>query len=144
MMIDDIYNSKILSAAAHISYIGHLNDADASSRQHSRVCGSVISIDVKVHDGIIIDFAQQVRACALGQAAASLTAQHVIGTNTCEIEALRYTMYAMLKDNGAPPTGKFAALACLQPVKDFNARHASTLLIFDALVDCIQQIKNAK
>ncbi|UXN04484.1 iron-sulfur cluster assembly scaffold protein [Bartonella sp. HY406] len=140
-MIDDIYNSKILSAAAHISLTGRLSDADASSRQHSKICGSIITVDIKITNGIVTEFAQEVRACALGQASASLLANHVIGASTRELMELKDVMYAMLKEDGQPPIGKFEELGCLQPVKDFKARHASTLLVFDAVVDCIQQIE---
>lgn len=142
IMIDDIYNKKILSAAALISHIGRLADAHASSSQHSKLCGSSVTVDIKIDNGMVTDFAQEVRACALGQASSSIMAECIIGSTVEELKQLRRIMYAMLKENGAPPQDKFAEFSCLQPVKDFKARHASTLLTFDAVVDCIEQIEH--
>lgn len=95
-------------------------------------------------DGKIVDFAHDVKACALGQAAASIMARHVIGSTAAEIRALRDQVRAMLKENGAPPNGKWSEIAALEPVRDYKARHASTLLTFEATLDCVNQVEAAQ
>ncbi len=140
-MIDEIYNAKILEFAGNIPCIGTLNAPDASAKAHSKLCGSTISVDLKVDEGLITDFAQEVKACALGQSSASIVAANIIGASADEMRALKATMYAMLKEGGQPPEGRFEALKFLEPVRDYRARHASTLLIFDAVVDSLDQIE---
>jgi len=139
-MLDEIYNRRVLELAADIPRLGRLAAPDASAKAHSRLCGSTVIVDLCVRDGRISDFAHDVRACALGQASSSLMARHVIGATPDELVALRQTMLDMLKQNGAPPGGKWADFAVLAPVKDFKARHASTMLTFDAVVDALGQI----
>jgi len=139
-MINDIYNDKILEYAAHIEKIGRLANPDASSTKHSKICGSTVTVDLNIKDNIVVDFAHLVRACALGQASSSLMASHIIGCTTDELRNLRDTIWRMLTENGAAPTGKFANFACLEPIKDYQARHASTMLTFDAVIDCLDQI----
>lgn len=143
-MIDDIYNKKVLELAANIPRLGRLPDPDASARAHSRLCGSTVTIDLKVKDGHVVDFAHDVKACALGQASSSLMAQHVIGASAEELFDLRETMTKMLKANGAPPSGKWADFAVLEPVRNFRARHASTLLTFDAVTEALGKLGLAK
>lgn len=140
-MIDEIYNSKILGYAARIGRLGRLANPDASAHKHARLCGSTIMVDLKMEKNVVIGFAQEVRACALGQASAAIMAQRIIGAEAEELKLLRKTMLAMLTENGPPPTGRFADFACLQPVKDYRARHASAMLVFEAVVDCIEQIE---
>lgn len=140
-MIDDVYNAKILEFAGNIPRIGRLADADASARAHSRLCGSTVTVDLKMENGVVTDFAHEVKACALGQASSSIMARNVIGTGAAELRALRGTMQKMLKENGPPPQGRFAELKYLEPVRDYKARHASTMLTFDAVVDAIEQIE---
>jgi len=140
-MIDDVYNAKILGFAGKIGRIGRLPDADASATAHSKLCGSTVTIDLKMRDGVVTDFAHVVKACALGQASSSIMASHVVGASAEELRALRETMRAMLKDGGAPPAGRFDDLKYLEPVRDYKARHASTMLTFDAVVDAIGQIE---
>jgi NifU-like protein involved in Fe-S cluster formation len=140
-MIDDVYNAKILGFAGNIGRIGRLPDADASATAHSRLCGSTVTIDLKMQDGVVTDFAHEVKACALGQASSSIMAANVVGASADELRAVRETMRRMLKENGAPPEGRFADLKYLEPVRDFKARHASTMLTFDAVVDAIGQIE---
>lgn len=140
-MIDDIYNKLILQHAAHISKIGHLQNPDATSKKQSRLCGSTITVDLKVNNGIVTDFAHDVKACALGQASASIMAKYIIGTSTNDLKKLQKAMWDMLVNNGPAPTHPFEEFACLQPVKDYKARHGSTMLTFDAVVDCIEQIE---
>jgi NifU-like protein involved in Fe-S cluster formation len=140
-MLDDIYNSKILEFAGNIPRIGRLPDPDASARAHSRLCGSTVTVDVKMADGKVSDFAHDVKACALGQASSSIMARNVIGSTPAELRALREVMRKMLKENGAPPDGRWSDLKYLEPVRDYRARHASTMLTFDAVVDAVDQIE---
>jgi NifU-like protein involved in Fe-S cluster formation len=140
-MLDEIYNRRILELAADIPRLGRLNSPDASARAHSKLCGSTVTVDLSVRDGRVSDFAHDVRACALGQASSSLMARHIIGATPDELTVLRKTMHAMLKDNGAPPEGKWADFAALEPVRDYKPRHASTLLTFDAVADALAQIE---
>ena len=139
-MLDDIYNQRVLELAANIPRLGRLAQPDASARAHSRLCGSTVVVDLCVRDGRVVDFAHEVRACALGQASSSLMARHVVGATAEELLALRETMTRMLKANGAPPSGKWAQFAVLEPVRDYKPRHASTLLTFDAVADALGQI----
>jgi NifU-like protein involved in Fe-S cluster formation len=97
-----------------------------------------------MRDGVVTDYAHDVKACALGQASSSIMAQHVVGANAQELRDLRETMLRMLKEEGAAPQGRFDDLKYLEPVRDYKARHASTMLVFDAVVDCIDQIEKAK
>ena len=140
-MLNDIYNERILEFAGNLPRIGRLNDPDASATAHSKLCGSTVTVDLKLADGIVTDFAHEVRACALGQAASSIMARHIVGVRTDDLRALRDRMLAMLKHNGAPPEGRWADCAVLEPVRDYKARHASTMLTFDAVVDAIGQIE---
>ena len=143
-MLDDIYNTKILEFAGNISRIGKLADPDASARAHSRLCGSTVTVDVKMADGRVSDFAHDVKACALGQASSSIMARTVIGSTGEELRGVREAMYKMLKENGAPPEGRWSDLKYLEPVRDYRARHASTLLTFDAVLDAVNQIEARK
>ena len=140
-MIDDVYNAKILGFAGNIGRIGRLENPDASAMAHSKLCGSTVTIDLKMKDGVVTDFGHVVKACALGQASSSIMANHVVGATADELRAVRETMLKMLKENGAPPEGRFADLKYLEPVRDYRARHASTMLTFDAVVDAIGQIE---
>jgi NifU-like protein involved in Fe-S cluster formation len=140
-MIDDVYNAKILEFAGNIPRIGRLDDADAEATAHSKLCGSKVHIWLKMDGDTITDFAHEVKACALGQASSSIMARHVVGETASELRAVRDTMIAMLKTNGPPPGGAFADLKFLEPVREYRARHASTLLTFDAVVDAIDQIE---
>jgi NifU-like protein involved in Fe-S cluster formation len=139
-MLDDIYNKQILQFAGAIPRIGRLPDADASATAHSRLCGSTVTVDLKMDGDVVTDFAHDVKACALGQASSSIMAQHVVGATAEELRAVREAMRKMLKENGPPPEGRFADLKFLEPVRDYKARHASTMLTFDAVVDALDQI----
>jgi NifU-like protein involved in Fe-S cluster formation len=140
-MLDDIYNDKILEFAGNIPRIGRLAEPDASARAHSRLCGSTVTVDLKMKDGRVSDFAHDVKACALGQASSSVMARNVIGSTPEELRAVRGAMQRMLKENGPPPDGRWADLKYLEPVRDYKARHASTMLTFDAVVDAASQIE---
>jgi NifU-like protein involved in Fe-S cluster formation len=140
-MLDDIYNKRILEFAASIPRIGRLPAPDATATAHSRLCGSTVTVDLKMDGDVVSDFAHEVKACALGQASSSVMARHVVGARASELRGVRETMQRMLKENGPPPDGRFADLAYLEPVRDYKARHASTMLTFDAVVDAIDQIE---
>ncbi len=139
-MINEIYNQRILELAGNIPRLGRLKNPDASAKAHSRLCGSIVTIDLCVVSGRVIDFAHDVKACALGQASSSLMARHIIGSTAEELTELRDRMTRMLKASGPPPDGKWAEFAVLEPVRDYKARHASTLLTFDAVADALAQI----
>lgn len=136
-MIDDIYNTDVLRLAAHITRIDPLPNADAEAELRSPLCGSTIAVQLCVAGGRITDYAQEVKACALGQAAASVMAAQVIGKDAAVLAAVRATVEAMLKSGGAPPDGDWAALAALQPAKDAKARHGAILLPFDAVLKAL-------
>ena len=139
-MLNDIYNKRIIELAGNIPRLGRLAEPDASATAHSKLCGSTVKIDLKMDGGVVTDFAHDVKACALGQASSSIMARHVIGSNAAELRELRETVRKMLKENGPPPSGKWADIAVLEPVRDYKARHASTLLTFDAVVSALDQI----
>ncbi|PSH67756.1 iron-sulfur cluster assembly scaffold protein [Phyllobacterium brassicacearum] len=140
-MINDVYNARILEFAGNIQRLGRLQDPDASATAHSKLCGSTVTVDLKMQDGVVSDFAHDVKACALGQASSSIMARHVIGATAQELRDVREAMFKMLKENGAPPEGRFEDLKFLEPVRDYKARHNSTMLTFDAVVDCLNQIE---
>jgi len=140
-MINEIYNRQILGFAADIPRLQRLSAPDATAVAISRLCGSKVTVDLNMKDGVVTDFGQEVKACALGQASSSIMARHVVGSTAEELRVLREQMYRMLKEEGPAPTGKWAELEALLPVRDFKARHASTLLTFDAVVDAVGQIE---
>ena len=137
-MIDDLYSAKVLRLAADLPRVGRLADPDGSSEKVSKLCGSRVVVDVKVDDGRVVDFAQDVKACALGQASASVLGAHVIGASLEELETTLNAFRAMLKAGGPPPEGRFADLALLATVKDYPARHTSTLLAFEAAAEAVR------
>jgi NifU-like protein involved in Fe-S cluster formation len=143
-MLNDVYNAKILELAGTIPRIGRLSDADASATAHSKLCGSTVTVDLKMDGDTVSDFAHDVKACALGQASSSIMARNVVGAKADELRSLRETVRKMLKENGAPPSGKWADIAVLEPVRDYKARHASTMLTFDAVVSAIDQIEQKR
>ncbi|HPG04267.1 MAG TPA: iron-sulfur cluster assembly scaffold protein [Rhodoblastus sp.] len=118
--------------AANIPRLVRLEKPDASASAHSKLCGSTVAVDVQITDGRVADFAHDVKACALGQASSSIMARNVIGSTPEELRDLRDAVRRMLKENGPPPDGKWADIAALEPVRNYKARHASTLLTFEA------------
>lgn len=140
-MLNDIYNSRILELAGNIPRLGRLASPQATSRQHSKLCGSTVTVDLSLVDGRVSDYAQDVKACALGQAAASIVGRHVVGATPAELRDIRDRVRAMLKDNGPAPEGAWADAAVLEPVRDFRARHASTLLAFEAAAAAATEIE---
>ncbi|MCO4316667.1 iron-sulfur cluster assembly scaffold protein [Phyllobacterium sp. 21LDTY02-6] len=143
-MINDVYNMRILDFAGNIPRLGRLDDPHATATAHSKLCGSTVTVDLKLEDGVVSDFAHDVKACALGQASSSIMARNIIGATPEELRAVRNQMLAMLKENGEAPSGRFADLKFLEPVRDYKARHNSTMLTFDAVVDCLDQIDRKK
>jgi len=140
-MLSDVYNKRILELAANIPLLERLPAPDASARAHSRLCGSTVTVDVSMTGDVVSAFGHDVKACALGQASSSIMARHVIGATAEELRFVREQARAILKDNAEPPDGKWADLAVLVPVREYKARHASTMLTFDAVVDAIDQIE---
>ena len=143
-MLDDVYNKRILELAASIPRLGRLAAPDASATAHSRLCGSTVIVDIVMDGDVVADFGHDVKACALGQASSSIMASHVVGSTAAELRALRDTVRCMLKENGPPPGGRGSDIAVLEPVRDFKARHASTLLTFDAVVDALARVEAAR
>ena len=143
-MLDEMYNRRILELAADIPRQGRLDAPDASATAHSKLCGSTVTVDLKVADGVVTDFAHDVKACALGQASSSIMARNVVGSSAAELRDLREAVRRMLKENGAPPTGRWDDVKVLEPVRDYKARHASTLLTFDAVVDALDQLEKRR
>jgi len=141
-MLNEIYNRRILELAGSIPRIGRLPSPDASATAHSKLCGSTVTIDLKMDGDKVSDFAHEVKACALGQASSSIMARNIVGSTAPELRELREAVRRMLKDNGAPPNSdKWTDIAVLEPVRDYKARHASTMLTFDAVVSAVDQIE---
>jgi NifU-like protein involved in Fe-S cluster formation len=143
-MLDDMYNRRILELAADIPRQGRLSRPDASATAHAKLCGSTVTVDLSMTGDVVTDFAHEVKACALGQASSSIMAHNIVGSTASELRDIREVARRMLKENGAPPTGKWEDLRVLEPVRDYKARHASTLLTFDAVVDAIGQIEASR
>ena len=139
MALSELYSDKILDIAGNAVQPGRLPAPDASARKVSRICGSVIEVDIVVTDGVITGYGHEVSACALGQTSAAIVARDIVGTRVEEFRALALQMREMLKAEGVPPTGKWSDLAYLEPVREFPARHASTLLVFDAVVEALDK-----
>lgn len=144
MDLSDLYSQKILDLAGNAPQPGRLADADGSARKVSRVCGSVIEVDVLVRGGVITGYGHEISACALGQTSAAVVAREIVGTPVAEFRQVREQMHAMLKDNGAPPAGKWDDLRFLEPVREYRARHMSTLLVFDAVVEAIEKAESVE
>ncbi len=138
--LDDIYNLRILELAANIPRSQRLERPDATASAHSKLCGSTISIDLNVRDGRIVDFAQTVKACLLGQASAAIVGREIVGTTAEEFRSVAAAMRKMLKSNGPLPNGRWADLGLLEPVKDYTHRQPSTLLVFDAVEKALDEI----
>lgn len=138
--LSEIYNSRIIELAAAIPHAARLTSPDASATAHSKLCGSTIAVDIKLAGGRVSEFGQLVKACLLGQAAASVMGREAVGSTPEELHQVAAAMRSMLKEGGAPPVGRWADLAVLQPVKDHKARHASTLLVFEAVERALAEI----
>ncbi len=138
---DDIYSQRILELAAAMPRTARLAMPEATARAHSKLCGSTVTVDVAMEGDVVTDYGQSVKACLLGQSAASVMGREIIGSKAAELRAVGAAMRKMLKEDRPPPQGKWCDLAVLEPVRDYKARHASTLLVFDAVEDAISQIE---
>lgn len=136
-----IYNTRILELAANIPGAQRLEHPDATAMAHSKLCGSTVTVDLKLDGDRVVAFGQTVKACLLGQAAASVVGREIVGTTSAELREVAATMRRMLKENGPAPQGRWADLGVLEPVRDYKARHASTLLIFDAVERALAEIE---
>ena len=136
--MSDIYTHDLLELAADIPHIGRLSAPDASAHKVSRICGSELTLDLRLEEGRICDLGLEVKACALGQASASVLARSAIGADLEEIRATREALKAMLKDGGAAPNGRFSALKTLQPAASYRQRHGSIMLAFDAATEAFE------
>ena len=139
--MEDLYHPRVLELAADIPHLGRLDQPDGAATKVSRVCGSVVTVELKLKDGKISDIAVHPKACALGQAATGVLALHAIGSTPSEVREARDALRAMLKEGGEPPAGRFWELRHLQGVRDYPPRHTSTMLAFDAAVDALEQAK---
>jgi len=131
--LDEIYNTRILELAGAISHTERLSNPDGTATGHSKLCGSTVTVDLNLKGGRVSAFGQSVKACLLGQASASVMAREIVGSTPEELRHVGQQMRAMLKENGAPPSGRWSDLAVLEPVRNYKARQASTLLVFDAV-----------
>jgi len=137
--MEDLYHPRIMELAADIPHVGRLDAPDGASTKVSRVCGSVVTVELKLKDGVVSEIAVHPKACALGQASTGVLAMHALGATPKEIREARDALHAMLKSGGAPPSGRFWELRHLEGVRDYPPRHASTMLAFDAAVDALEQ-----
>ena len=138
-MIDALYSAQILTLAANMPGAGRLAAPHGSAEKVSKLCGSRVRVDVILDEsGRVADFAQDVQACALGQASAAVLGAYLTGADLEEVERARADLRAMLKDGANPPTGRFSDLAMLEPVKAYPARHASTMLAFEAAAEAVR------
>lgn len=141
-MIDELYSREILRRTTQLMHVGHLTAPQAVADKVAKLCGSTIHVEVCVVDSIVTEFAMQVKACALGQASAAILSQHVVGANVAEVIAARDGLRALLTGEEASFPERFSDLAILKTVKDFPARHASTLLALEATVEAIEAAQN--
>jgi NifU-like protein involved in Fe-S cluster formation len=136
-----LYSTRILALAADMPRTGRLASPDASARKRSPLCGSTVTVDIKVADDTITDYAQEVRACALGQAAAAMVGAHVVGLTLAQVQTARDQLHAMLKEGGPPPDAPFAEMEVLAPAREYRNRHASIMLALDATLEALTQLR---
>lgn len=138
-MIDDLYSARILTLAANLPHSGRLAAPEGTAERVAKLCGSKAIIDVVLDDaGRVAEFAQDVKACALGQAAAGVLGESVLGSTVAELLETREAMLAMLKSGGEGPSGRFEGLRVLRQVADYPARHASTMVAIEATLEAVQ------
>ena len=130
-----LYSTRILALAADMPHVGRLAEPSASAMRRSPLCGSKVTVDVTIQGGQIVEFGQDVKACALGQAAASIAGQNMIGSTPAQVEGARDQLDAMLKGTGPVPTAPFDGFELLTPAIDYKNRHASILLVLQATAD---------
>lgn len=141
---DDIYSGDVLMHAAAITRTQRLTAPDATATAHSKLCGSTVTVDLCMEGDVVTDYGQEVKACLLGQAAASIMAREIVGSTAAELRTVGARMRKMLKEGGPPPSGKWSDLAVLEPVRDYRARHTSTLLVFDAVEAAIAEVERKR
>ncbi len=141
---DDIYSQRILELAAALPRTRRLPEPQATATAHSKLCGSTVTVDLSMEGGVVSDYGQSVKACLLGQSAASVMGREIIGSSAEELREVGAAMRKMLKAVGPPPHGRWSDLAVLEPVRDYKARHASTLLVFDAVEEAIGKIEASR
>lgn len=139
--LDDIYNTRIIELAGSLSRGDRLKNPDASATAHSKLCGSTVTIDLNMAGGRVAEYGQTVKACLLGQAAASIMASQIVGSTPEDLHRVAAEMRVMLREGGAPPSGRWAELAVLEPVRNYKSRITSTLLVFDAVEKALDQIE---
>jgi len=139
-----LYSTRILALAADIPHLSRLETPDATIKKRSPLCGSTVTVDVTMRDGTVAEFGQDVKACALGQAAAAVVGDAIIGCTPNQILVARDALRDMLKKAGPAPDAPFDGLEVLRPAAEFKNRHASILLCLDAAVDATQQATGAK
>lgn len=142
--LEDLYNSQILELAANIPRSNRLSHPDATATAHSKLCGSTITIDLKMDGDRVTDYGQTVKACLLGQSSAAIMGRHVVGASAAQVRDIAARVRKMLKEGGAPPDEDWPEIKLLEPVRAYKARHASTLLVFDAVEDAIRQIEASR
>jgi NifU-like protein involved in Fe-S cluster formation len=133
-----LYSAQILALTVDIPHTDRLVEPQSSVKKRSPLCGSTITVDLNIHDGRVSAFGQDVKACALGQAAASVVGSVIIGRSLPELEKARDQLTAMLKENGPIPDAPFEGLEVLIPARDYKNRHASIMLALDASVEAMQ------
>lgn len=138
-----LYSARLLALAADIPHLGRLDAPDASVRERAPLCGSTVTVDVMAHDGRITEFAQDVKACALGQAAAAIVGQNVIGRSVEELTQAVDEFKAFLKDSGPVPAAPFEGFEALLPARDYKNRHASILLSLTAAQNALIDANSA-
>jgi NifU-like protein involved in Fe-S cluster formation len=139
--LEDIYSARVLELSANMPRTARLTGPDATATAHSKLCGSRITVDLTMDGDRVTDYGQDVRACLLGQTSASVMARNIVGSTASELREVGRQMRAMLKEGANPPAGRWADLAILEMVRDYKARHASALLVFDAVEDAIAEIE---
>src|SRR5262245_10217459 len=140
-LLEDIYSQRILELAANMPRAERLPHPDATTTAQSKLCGSRVTVDLSMEGDVVTDYGQSVKACLLGQSSAAVMGREIVGSTAAELRAVGAAMRKMLKAGGPPPNGRWADLKALEPVKDYKARHASTLLVFDAVEDAIAQLE---
>jgi NifU-like protein involved in Fe-S cluster formation len=138
---DDIYSQRILELAANMPRAERLASPEATATAHSKLCGSRVTVDLAMQGDVVTDYGQSVKACLLGQSSAAVMGREIVGSSAAELREVGAAMRKMLKAGGHAPKGRWGDLAALEPVKDYKARYASTLLVFDAVEDAIGQIE---
>ena len=138
-----LYSQRILALAADIPHRERLLAPQATAKRRSPLCGSTVTVDLQLEDGRVTAFGQDVKACALGQASASVLARNVLGRSRAEIAAAREALKTMLTAGGPAPAGTFAELEVLRPARDYRNRHASILLAWDATLAAMDEATQA-